>query len=94
MFARELDRTVLVTSARRSRMQQAQLYARYLAGRSLLPAAPPGESLHELGYAVDIARPGVNPHSDDLLAYLGAEWKSIGGFWSSRDPVHFAAYSS
>jgi hypothetical protein len=90
IFARELDRTFLVSSARRSRMEQAQLYARYRAGRSRLPAAPPGSSLHELGLAVDIVRPGVDPHRDELLEFLGAEWHSIGGAWSPSDPVHFS----
>jgi len=44
---------VTVTSARRSRREQEQLYRRYLKGQSRWPAARPGESLHETGRAWD-----------------------------------------
>src|SRR5207247_5096985 len=55
-----------VTSVRRSWREQAALYADYLAGYSPYPAAPPGQSMHQLGRAFDLAA------SAKLLAYLGA----------------------
>jgi len=80
---------VRVTSVRRSRAEQARLYERFLAGKSNLPAAPPGQSLHEYGLAFDLARAGIEPHDDPLLAQLGEVWNAWGGHWSRSDPVHF-----
>lgn len=71
-----------VTSTFRSLEEQAQLYREYLAGRHPYPVAPPGESLHNYGLAVDI----VSRDND----WLGAVWKSWGGQWSVRDDVHFS----
>jgi len=85
------DNRLRVTSTVRSYQEQAQLYAEYQAGRSQLPAAPPGRSMHQLGRAFDLARVGVPPYDDDLLAGLGALWLQLGGFWSPSDPVHFQA---
>jgi hypothetical protein len=48
-------KNVEVTSARRDRAKQAELYQAYKEGRSRFPASPPGSSKHELGLAVDIA---------------------------------------
>lgn len=90
-YGRSLDRSLRLTSARRTWAEQARLYARYTSGRSLLPAAPPGQSLHEYGLAFDLARVGQDPYSDPLLAELGAVWSELGGFWSPSDPVHFSA---
>jgi D-alanyl-D-alanine carboxypeptidase len=93
--ARDLDPQFVITSSKRSYLDQLRLYARYqrekLAGHHPLPAAVPGTSLHELGYAVDIARPGVDPREDELLAALGEWWESAGMRWGGRfnDPVHF-----
>jgi len=77
-----------VTSVRRSYYEQLQLYTDYLSGYSRYPAAPPGQSMHELGRAFDIAAPAK------LLAYLGATWERWGGRWGGRDgtdPIHFEA---
>jgi D-alanyl-D-alanine carboxypeptidase-like protein len=82
-YARSLDPGTRVTSTRRSRVQQARLYRRYLRGLSPLPAAPPGQSLHERGLAVDLVM--------NDLPTLGAWWISQGGRWSASDPVHFEA---
>lgn len=91
-YARALDARFIVTSARRSRTEQARLYSRWLKGQSPFPANPPGRSMHELGLAVDLARFGVDPADDELLAELGAEWKAAGGTWGgAADPVHFGA---
>jgi hypothetical protein len=70
-----------VTSARRSRSQQARLYRRYLQGLSPLPAAPPGRSLHEIGWAFDMV-------TDDMPR-TGRTWRSWGGTWYDHDPPHF-----
>jgi hypothetical protein len=87
--ARTADSTFRVTSSRRSYQDQARLYQAFLDGKSELPAAPPGKSLHEFGLAFDLARPGVQVWEDDLLPQLGALWNSWGGHWSKTDPVHF-----
>ena len=81
---------LVVTSARRSMAKQAYLYARWKAGLSEIPAAPVGRSLHQIGLAFDMARVGIDPLTDPLLAHLGAIWESYGGRWGGeRDPVHF-----
>jgi len=84
------DGRLVVTSARRSRSKQAQLYAKYLAGESKIPANRPGTSMHEHGLAFDMARIGKSPLGDPLLAWLGSWWRYYGGLWGGeRDPVHF-----
>lgn len=89
-FAKSVDPAFTITSSRRSRAEQQRLWNRYTSGQSDLPAAPPGASQHELGLAVDIARPGVNPRDDDLLYALGQAWEDAGGKWAGDvDPVHF-----
>lgn len=78
----------VVTSAYRSYAQQAVLHRRYLAGQSLLPAAPPGRSKHNYGLAVDVDL----PQNRSSLRALGAAWESVGGRWGGEsDPVHFEA---
>lgn len=84
------DPLLVVTSARRSSADQARLYHNYVMGISKIPAAPPGRSLHEHGYAFDMARIGKNPIGDPLLHWLGAVWEYYGGVYGGeRDPVHF-----
>jgi len=84
------DGRLVVTSAKRSFGDQLKLYMRYQKGLSLIPAAPPGKSLHQLGLAFDLARVGVEPLGDPLLAWLGYWWEYYGGKWGGvRDPVHF-----
>ncbi len=74
-----------VTSTRRSYAEQKRLYDRSLAGLSPYPAAPPGHSAHEYGYALDMI---VSPMS--ALADVGDYWQQQGGIWgAARDPVHF-----
>ena len=46
--------SVKVTSAFRTYEKQAELYAAWVAGKSKFPAAPPGNSKHETGRAVDV----------------------------------------
>jgi len=75
---------VRVTSVLRSRERQAQLYAARLAGRHPYPVAPPGRSAHEWGLAWDMV---TEPYG--VLYDAGALWRSWGGTWSERDPIHF-----
>ncbi len=87
---RQYDPLLVVTSARRSIQKQQQLYDRYLRGETVIPAAPPGRSLHGHGLAFDLARIGKNPIGDPLLNWLGQVWEYIGGkYGGERDPVHF-----
>lgn len=87
---RYYDGRLVATSARRSRTKQAALYRKYLEGKSQIPAAPPGKSIHEHGLAFDLARIGINPIGDPLLDWLGQVWSSWGGrHGGQRDPVHF-----
>lgn len=73
-----------VTSLYRSITRQAQLYEQYKAGKSRYPAAPPGQSYHNYGRAMDMVA--------DRLEDLGAYWQRMGGKWGGvADPIHFAA---
>jgi len=84
------DGRLVVTSARRSNAKQAELRRRWESGESQIPANRPGTSLHEFGLAFDMARLGIDPFADPLLAWLGGLWESWGGRWGGvRDPVHF-----
>jgi len=87
---------LVVTSARRSRADQWRLYQKFLSGESRIPAAPPGQSLHEQGLAFDIARLGIDPFTDPLLNFMGEVWRDMGGTYGGQwggggDPVHFQA---
>lgn len=74
-----------ITSTRRTPTQQARLYRRWLSGLSPLPAARPGTSAHEFGFAFDMV---VTPW--EALADVGYTWQQWGGVWGAeRDPVHF-----
>lgn len=89
-YGKLLDGRLVVTSARRSQRKQAQLYSDWISGRSRIPAAPPGTSLHQYGLAFDMARLGEDPLTDPLLNWLGQVWKHWGGqYGESRDPVHY-----
>lgn len=76
-----------VTSTVRSARDQDFLWRRYKAGTSGgLPAAPPGHSAHEYGWAFDLI---VEP--SNLQSAVGRAWENLwGGKWGgSKDPVHF-----
>ena len=84
------DGRLVVTSARRSNAKQRRLWEKYVRGESQIPAAMPGKSLHEWGYAFDLARIGIDPLTDPLLDWLGWVWEQVGGRYGGRsDPVHF-----
>jgi hypothetical protein len=76
-----------ITSTVRSRRDQDFLWKRYKAGNSGgLPAAPPGHSAHEYGWAFDAI---VSPV--EYQEAVGRAWEQMwGGKWGNRkDPVHF-----
>ncbi len=73
-----------VTSGRRTRAEQTRLYTRFLEGRTQLPVARPGSSMHELGLAVDL----VFEDPDEWLAVANLA-PSYGLLWRRSDPVHF-----
>jgi hypothetical protein len=76
-----------LTSTRRSRYEQALLYAACGHGECRYPAAPPGQSMHELGRAFDYVAP------PEVLAGLGEAWEYYGGRWGGHfaDDIHFEA---
>lgn len=84
--AQRMRPSVVVTSALRTRNEQAALYRK--RRRSRFPAAKPGSSKHELGLAFDLG--GL---SRSQLKRLGAVWEGWGGRWGGRfhDPIHFEA---
>jgi hypothetical protein len=91
-WARPQGAGLIITSARRTRAEQARLYQAFLSGQNNgLPATPPGSSSHELGLAFDMAQLNTDPLEDPLLRSLGAEWIRQGGTWWGGDPVHFGA---
>ena len=75
-----------VTSTVRSGHDQDFLWRRYKRGDSPLPAAPPGHSAHEYGWAFDMF---VSP--ERYQHAVGRAWEKLwGGKWGgARDPVHF-----
>ncbi len=74
-----------VTSTVRTHSQQARLFRKAQAGLSAYPAAPPGLSAHEWGFAFDMV---VTPM--EALADVGYTWQTWGGIWGSQaDPIHF-----
>ena len=78
---------VALTSARRSVQYQACLYARAQAGLSKYPAAPPGQSTHGAGLAIDLK---LTP---PIYAEAGKIWEAWGMTWGGRfgDEIHFDA---
>lgn len=81
--AREERLNVTVTSTLRTRAKQEQLYRAWLArGRTGLPAAPPGLSTHEYGFAVDLVSDD-QPRLVQLAECAHLHWGGPG------DRVHF-----
>lgn len=73
---------VRITSGYRSYANQKKLYLDYINGRSLYPANPPGQSMHEKGLAIDV----VSNNENDTVQLL----TSIGLIWAGpEDPIHF-----
>jgi len=82
-------KSVIVTSAVRSKEEQQRLYDDYKAGRSKFPAAPPGKSKHAQGTAVDIDSSTANAMAQQgILAKYGLGQPVRG------DPVHIEKISA
>jgi len=78
----------VVTSTRRSNATQRRLYSRWKSGLSPYPAAVPGTSLHQLGWAFDMWSP--DPQG---MAWLNKVWEHWGGVSGGRtDPVHYQPF--
>ncbi len=80
---------VRIESTYRSSAVQARLYKAWLArGKQGLPAAPPGQSFHEFGLAIDISTdpPDALERVGEIAEDFGLRW---GGFFD--DPVHIDA---
>jgi hypothetical protein len=78
--------SVTVTSGRRSSASQARLYNAWIAGRSTLPAAPPGRSAHEYGLGLDlVVVQGKASQQQRSMMNLLASW---GGELVNGDIVH------
>lgn len=93
-YGKSFNPGLVVTSARRSSVDQQRLRDRYLSGDSPIYAAPAGTSRHEFGEAFDLASVGVDPFDDWTLPWLGYYWKYYGGLWGGeKDPVHFGVRS-
>lgn len=99
-LCREHGIFITITSSFRSPEKQRRLYQAYLArGRRGLPAAAPGNSLHETGEAIDFTA-RYNPSygypswrsaqadAGRLAEAAGFRW---GGRFSRPDPVHIDA---
>lgn len=86
-WARSAGVPLTVTSGFRSISEQKRLYADAQAGKRILPAAPPGESTHNYGFAVDIVT------SKDRLQDLVRAAGCAGFVWAgASDPVHFDVF--
>lgn len=72
-----------VTNTYRSYTEQLKLWNN--RHNNPYPVAPPGKSYHEYGRAWDMVGP------PDQLARAGSIWRSWGGTWFERDPIHFQA---
>lgn len=72
-----------VTSVYRSPSEQLRLW--HARRWNPYPVAPPGTSYHEFRRAFDMVAPLA------VLQRAGAVWRSMGGTWFERDPIHFQA---
>lgn len=82
-----------LTSTRRDLNEQKRLWDCYQRtgcancrrGPGCFPAAPPGQSVHALGFAFDLR---LTP---PVYSQVGAFWESLGFTWGGRfsDPIHF-----
>ncbi len=96
--AAEEDIAIRISSAFRSSAEQAKLYSDYrrrladfhagIRDEPGLPAAPPGQSFHEVGLAVDVLTdpPDAIERVAEIAEEFGLRW---GGDFG--DPVHFDA---
>jgi hypothetical protein len=83
-LAKFADPSSRVTSAFRTYALQQELYRKYREGLSRYPAARPGHSAHEYGYAIDLTF--TIPDARDVVRNI---WVSYGGNLGNDDEVHF-----
>ena len=85
-WSRQLAVPFTITSGFRSPANQRRLFAAWISrGRTGLPAARPGFSTHEHGFAIDL----VPQRSADLSTIVQLA-ECAGLLWAgARDPVHF-----
>lgn len=77
--------TTIVTSTFRTKSEQQFLFNMFLRGNTTFPVAPPGQSRHQFGLAVDLV---AVPASD--LPEVVTVMRSVGFRWAgARDSVHF-----
>jgi hypothetical protein len=89
LHLRRMGFPLTVVSGWRSIAHQQLLYDRWRAGRSPRPAAPPGQSFHHWGRAVDVhASPAVLRIAGAHATLFGLRW---GGRFRTPDTVHFEA---
>jgi len=83
--ARRLGMSVTVTSKFRSLAKQKQLRDRFERGESRFPAARPGLSMHNYGFAFDavVTRNGTQADLGRLARRHGLTWAG------PKDSVHF-----
>jgi len=88
-LAKRFGITTVQTSGFRSIASQKRLYARFRAGRSRFPAAPPGFSTHNYGFAVDLVPTrGSVALLGQLAPYAGLVWAG------QNDRVHFDPFGN
>jgi len=80
------DLKATVTSTCRSRREQQFLWNRYQKGQAFFPAAKPGHSAHEYGWAFDLL---ISP--PQYQAAVGDAWVQFwgGAYGGVKDAVHF-----
>lgn len=83
-LAKFADSQARVTSAFRTHEKQKALYELYRQGQSRYPAARPGQSAHEYGYAIDMVFGNL-----DARDAVRNVWVQYGGNLGNDDEVHF-----
>lgn len=74
-----------LTSTRRGFFKQAALFIRYRG----VQVCPPGSSIHESGFAVDLVV--ASGPTSPAQHWLGRVWNHyVANTWDPKDPVHFA----
>jgi len=85
-YFEQTGKKLTLNSARRSREKQQELYDEYIKrGKTGMPVAPPGSSLHESGRAVDIEQ-----GKGDRMAISALNSAGLFQTVMPNDPVHFS----
>lgn len=81
---------IRVTSGFRTWLEQEALYRRFLAGNSVFPANPPGDSAHEFRLAWDSVLPAKWRGNPAAEAWWIAVRKALGFDVPPNDTIHAA----